>query len=97
MIRNSVGDTDYIDVGETVKQGSILGPTIACVETDAINRMGGDHITTYSKDVGIGIPVHVDDISKSGDPVDIVCTAKEMNDMEDYKNITFGLKKQNGW
>ena len=93
MIRTSVGDTDYIDVGETVKQGSILGPTIACVETDAVNRMGGDHITTYSKDVGIGIPVHVDDISKSGDPVDIVRTADKMNYMEEYKKFTFGLKK----
>ena len=46
MIRTSVGDTKYIDVGETVKQGSILGPTIACLETDAINRLGGDHETT---------------------------------------------------
>ncbi len=76
-----------------MKQGSILGPTIACLETDAINRMGGDHVTTYSKGVNVGIPVHVDDISKAGDPIDIKFTADKMNSMEDLKKFTFGLKK----
>ncbi len=93
MIKTSVGDTDYIEIGETVKQGSILGPTIACLETDAVNRMEGDHVTMYSNGIGIGVPVHVDDISKSGDPVDINITAEKMNTMENFKKFSFGLKK----
>ena len=93
MIKTSVGDTSYIEVGETVKQGSILGPTIACLETDSVNRMGDEHVTSYSGNVGIGIPVHVDDISKAGDPVDAECTARKMKFMEDYRKFTFGLKK----
>ena len=35
-----VGRTEKTQVGEIVKQGTVLGPTLCCVETDQINKVG---------------------------------------------------------
>ena len=92
-IRTPVGDTDYIEIGESVKQGSVLGPDIACLETDAVNRIGEQQVRPYDHELDIGITVHVDDVANGGDPNDIIGTVKKLNLMEEQKKFNFGLKK----
>ena len=92
-IRTQVGETDCFEIGETVKQGSILGPDIACLETDAVNRGGSKQIQSYDSEINIGITVHVDDVSTGGDPEDVVETARKLRWMESQKKFSFGLKK----
>ena len=92
-IRTSVGETDFIWVGEMVKQGSVLGTDIACLETDAVNRIGELQRKIYAPDVTIGMCVHVDDMSVAGDPEDIKRGAQKLRMMEEEKKFTFGIQK----
>ena len=52
------GKTEKTKVGEVVKQGTVLGPTLCCVETDQINNVGEDQERPIGKQV-VGILVFV--------------------------------------
>ena len=39
-IETPSGTTNKMTVGEIVKQGTVLGPTLCCVVTDQINKIG---------------------------------------------------------
>ncbi len=91
-ISTPVGKTEKIKIGEVVKQGTVLGPTLCCVETDQINNMGEDQERALGDQV-IGILVFVDDVMSAGSAEDIERCIRNMNQMEKLKKFTYGLKK----
>ena len=86
------GKTQKTRVGEVVKQGTVLGPTLCCVETDQINNIGEDQDRPIGKQV-IGILVFVDDVMSAGTAEDIERCIRNLNVMEKKKKFTYGLKK----
>ena len=56
-----VGKTRMAEVGEIVKQGTVLGPTLCCVETDQINNIGENQMRPLGSHM-VGILVFVVDI-----------------------------------
>ena len=64
-VKTPIGETDMFEVKEIVKQGTIWGPEMCCVETDAINRVG-ENCTTAIGDVLYGILGYVDDVMGAG-------------------------------
>ena len=60
-IRTPLGETDEFKCHEIVKQGTIWGPEMCCIETDSINRLGERNDSNVGK-IAVGILGYVDDI-----------------------------------
>ena len=88
------GKTEKIRVGEIVKQGTVLGPTLCCVETDQINNIGEDQTRPLGKEI-VGILVFVDDVMSAGGVEDARRCIRNLREMERLKKFTYGLKKTN--
>ena len=52
------GMTEKLNVGEVVKQGTVLGPTLCCVSTDQINSVGESQERSVGREL-IGITLRV--------------------------------------
>ena len=89
-----VGKTERIKVGEIVKQGTVLGPTLCCVETDQINNIGEDQTRPLGNEV-VGILIFVDDVMSAGTAEVARKCIRNLREMEKLKKFTFGLKKTN--
>ena len=88
------GATEKINVGEIVKQGTVLGPTLCCVVTDQVNCIGESQIGSIGRHK-IGILVFVDDVMSAGVPENARRTIRSLNEMEIKKKVRYGLKKTN--
>ncbi len=86
------GSTEKVEVGEIVKQGTVLGPTLCCVETDQINKIGDDQERLIGTQK-IAILIFVDDVMSAGNAGDIRRAIHNMAEMETLKKSTYGLKK----
>ena len=86
------GMTDKLKVGEIVKQGTVLGPTLCCVTTDQINNIGESQERNLGCEI-IGILVFVDDVMSAGDAEDVRKGIRNCRAMEKLKKTTYGLKK----
>ena len=86
------GRTEKRCVGEVVKQGTVLGPTLCCIETDQINQIGEDQGKPLGNQV-IGILVFVDDVMSAGTAADVERCIRNLHEMEKQKKFTYGLKK----
>ena len=91
-VKTPSGQTDKVVIGEVVKQGTILGPTLCCVETDKINNVGEDQERSIDGGV-IGILVFVDDVMSAGNAEDARKCIRNLRVMEILKKFTYGLKK----
>ena len=91
-VKTPIGETDVFEVREIVKQGTIWGPEMCCVETDAINRVG-ENCTTAIGDVLYGILGYVDDVMGAGSADKIRTSIRNMRWLEKLKKYTFGLDK----
>ena len=89
-----VGKTEKIKVGEIVKQGTVLGPTMCCVETDQINNIGEDQTRPLGSEL-VGILIFVDDVMSAGTAEVARKCIRNLREMEKLKKFTFGLKKTN--
>ena len=89
-----VGKTERIKVGEIVKQGTVLGPTLCCVETDQINNIGEDQTRPLGNEI-VGILIFVDDVMSAGTAEVARKCIRNLREMEKLKKFTFGLKKTN--
>ena len=58
-VETPFGLTEKLKVGEIVKQGTVLGPTLCCVSTDQINSVGESQERNLGREL-IGILVFVD-------------------------------------
>ncbi len=86
------GKTEKLNVGEIVKQGTVLGPQFCCVETDQINKIG-EHQEKYVGEQLVGILVFVDDVMAAGTAEEIRRAIRNFAEMEKLKKFTYGLKK----
>ena len=86
------GMTEKLNVGEIVKQGTVLGPTLCCVTTDQINKVGESQERNLGREL-IGILVFVDDVMSAGNPEEIRKGIRNCRTMEKLKKTTYGLKK----
>ena len=68
-VETPFGMTEKINVGEIVKQGTVLGPTLCSVSTDQINKVGESQERNLGREL-IGILVFVDDVMSATDTVE---------------------------
>ena len=88
------GTTEKFNVGEIVKQGTVLGPTFCCVVTDQVNNIGESQVGSIGRHK-IGILVFVDDVMSASVPENARRTIRSLNEMEIRRTIRYGLKKTN--
>ena len=94
VISTPVGKTEKVKIGEVVKQGTVLGPTLCCVETDQINFVGEDQSRPLGH-VIVGILIFMDDVMSAGNAEIARKCIRNLGVMERQKKFTFGLKKTN--
>ena len=94
IIETPLGKTEHAKVGEIVKQGTVLGPQLCCVETDQINKIGENQEKMVG-DQMVGILVFVDDVMAAGTVEEIRKAIRNFRAMESLKKFTYGLKKTN--
>ena len=81
-----------MQIGEIAKQGTVLGPTLCCVETDQINKIGESQERLLGSQK-VAILIFVDDIMSAGTAEDARKAIRNMAVMEVEKKFTYGLKK----
>ena len=91
-VETPFGKTEKTTVGEIVKQGTFLGPTLCCVSTDQVNNIGESQERSLGKEY-IAILIFVDDVMSAGGPEDARKAIRNFKEMEDLKKYTYGPKK----
>ena len=86
------GTTKKVGIGEIAKQGTVLGPTLCCIETDQINKIGEDQERLLGNQK-VAILIFVDDVMSGGTAEDARKSIRNMAEMERIKKFTYGLKK----
>ena len=94
IVETPLGRTERAKVGEVVKQGTVLGPQLCCVETDQINKLGENQEHMVGEQM-VGILVFVDDVMAAGTAEVIRKAIRNFRTMETQKKFTYGLKKTN--
>ena len=92
IVETPSGKTEQAYVGDVVKQGTVLGPQLCCVETDQINKIGENQEKAVGEQI-VGILIFVDDVMSAGTADDIRKAIRNFSDMEQLKKFTYGLKK----
>ena len=91
-VETPLGATKKMAVGEIVKQGTVLGPTLCCIVTDQINNIA-EHQERSLGNEYVAILVFVDDVMSAGSPEDTRKAIRNCREMEKMKKFTYGLKK----
>ena len=91
-VETPLGPTKSSSIGETVKQGTVLGPELCCVSIDQINNIGENQEKAVGEQM-VGILVFVDDVMSAGTAEDIRKAIRNFAEMEKLKKVTYGLKK----
>ena len=91
-VETPCGTTEKTTVGEIVKQGTVLGPTLCCVSTDQINKIGECQQRNLGKEY-MAILIFVDDVMSAGNAEEARKAIRNFKEMEDLKKFTYGLKK----
>ena len=94
VVETPLGNTERVKVGEIVKQGTVLGPQLCCVETDQINKIGENQEKLVGEEM-VGILIFVDDVMSAGTAEEIRKAIRNFGEMETLKKFTYGLKKTN--
>ena len=94
VVETPFGKTERAKVGEVVKQGTVLGPQLCCVETDQINKVGENQEKMVGKQI-VAILIFVDDVMTAGTAEEIRKAIRNFAEMEKLKKFTYGLKKTN--
>ena len=93
-IETPAGDTNEIVVHEIVRQGTVFGPKLCCVSTQAVNHISGKRVSSYiTPELDIGVPVYVDDILGVGDISTVEQVIANTHRMEEEKKFMFSKKK----
>ena len=91
-IETPCGTTEKVQVGDIVKQGTVLGPTLCCVSIDQINSIGENQERCVGSEV-VAIVIFVDDVMSAGSADDGRKAIRNCRELEDLKKVTYGLKK----
>ena len=69
-LKTPIGDIGPVKANEIVRQGTIMGPTLCCVNTDQINKVGVTSINTIGPRIKLQALAYVDDIQNSSSTLD---------------------------
>ena len=83
------GLTEKFEIEEAVRQGTIFGPTLCCVSTNRINKMGNPDPLILHETIEIGCPVFIDDMSGMGTKNRIENVGEKMAGLEATKKYVF--------
>ena len=93
VIDTPVGRSKEVEIGETVKQGTLSGPILCDINTDKVNRSGEKSITTIGPNVRVEALVYVDDIQQAGSHITTIeKAANNCAIMETSRGFTFNNK-----
>lgn len=88
-IDTPVGKTEQFEVKEIVKQGTIYGPLLCCINSSKINDMTECTSSYITPTLQVGALAYVDDIMAAGDRKQIEKVGKNLKEMESKKKYTF--------
>ena len=91
-IETPFGTTEKVAVGDIVKQGTVLGPTLCSVSIDQINNIGENQERSLGDQV-MAIIIFIDDVMSAGNAENGRKTIRNCRELEDLKKVTYGLKK----
>ena len=92
-ISTPMGNIGPIDANEIVRQGTIMGPKLCCMNTDKINNIGRICITNIGQKVKTGILTYVDDINYATSNLGQIKKAvANLRCMERTKGYTFNTE-----
>eukprot|EP00111_Clytia_hemisphaerica_P023788 TCONS_00070099-protein len=91
IIDTPVGSTQEIEIGETVKQGIILGPQLCCASTLVVNKVGPvtlgcGMVTSMAPGLQVNALAYVDDIAGADSKLAAENTLKALKEMDETKN-----------
>uniref|UniRef100_A0A7M5VCA9 Reverse transcriptase domain-containing protein n=1 Tax=Clytia hemisphaerica TaxID=252671 RepID=A0A7M5VCA9_9CNID len=93
IIDTPVGSTQEIEIGEIVKQGTVLGPQLCCASTMMVNKVGPGIVTSMAPGLQVNALAYVDDIAGAGSKLAAENTLKALKEMEETKKFTFSTSK----
>ena len=70
IVNTPIGNIGPIEVNGIVRQGTIMGPKLCCINTDKINTIGRKCITTIGPNVKTETLIYVDDIQNASSNVE---------------------------
>lgn len=85
------GKTNELEMKRVVKQGTVYGPQLCCVNTDQVNKMGESNVTVVAPGVEIKSIVYVDDIVAGGNAESVEAAGRNLDRMERQKGYTFNI------
>ena len=94
-LKTPVGEVEGIVANEIVRQGTIPGPKLCCVNTDQINRIGRKCITYIGPRIKVETLGYVDDLQNSSSNTrNLQNCVSNLRLFEDTKGYTFSVDKK---
>ena len=91
-LKTPLGEVGPIKVDQIVRQGTIMGPKLCCINTDQINKIGRKCINTIGPNLQIETLIYVDDIQNSSSNIEGLRKAvTNLQLMEEQKGYTFNV------
>ena len=92
VVETPVGKTREIILKNTVRQGTVNGPSICAVSMDTVNKIGYNVVTQYGPKLEIQIAAFMDDLASAGSCITADNTIKNCAIMEERKKITINTQ-----
>ena len=92
VVETPVGKTREITLKNTVRQGTVNGPSICAVSMDTVNKIGYNVVTQYGPKLEIQIAAFMDDLASAGSCITADNTIKNCAIMEERKKITINTQ-----
>ena len=90
IIKTPVGEVGPIEANKIVRQGTILGPKLCCINTDKVNKIGKKCITYIGPKVKTESLIYVDDIQNASSNVKQLENAVDnLKSLENKKGYLF--------
>ena len=95
IIKTPAGEIGPINADEIVRQGTIWGPKLCCINTDKINTIGRKCLTYIGPEVKVETLIYVDDIQNASSNVKQLENAVDnLKRLENQKGYIFNNKVQ---
>ena len=90
IIKTQLGNAGPITANEIVRQGTIMGPKLCCINSDKINDIGHKLFTTIGPNIKVKTLVYVDDIQNASSSKEgLEIAVKNCRTLEEIKGYTF--------
>ena len=93
-ISTPIGNVGPVKANGIVRQGTVIGPKLCCINTDKINNIGRKCITNIGPNIKIEMLTYVDDINYANSNIlQIKKAVANLRCMEKCKGFTFNIEK----